>query len=657
VIQFSDQSQLALDEHALVAIGSMEKNVLRTTYSNSVSMIEGDVLVHIASLNKQKQFKVNLPDIAAKLTGVEGEKVELGEHKNALAENTHESVQQEIRRLAEQRDAGAISATTFLARRSELMDNPNLLKKSPRSNLIFRNPDGTPKATATGKIYNIDGDVVRNVRYSKLTPLLDSNGEITSATIRETYNRNLELDRDPELAMARTDAQIRGALKGKMKDTNPKLFVQDGLGVASRAFDELGIDPGAKETFLGVTHRLLENLNLSKTQRIKSTDDLVASGQITQAEADGAYGAFMTGTTDIGLRPASVANSPDIGAFHFIKTLGHESYHSLRQLAADNASLGIDSNRLAQVRALEDDVKTLDLPTREQNLRDLQRSVFPDAVRKANPQLDRTLANTARDASKTVDEYMAETAGLLSTALAMKDQNVRLVQEHLRWAPQVLQDFAHALFRTIDDLKNIVLSTADFLGLSDGKSQQLNLFKKNLEMFLKPDVETEAARQTVANAMQPFRVVNGEVGLQDVKWSKTGSAGLDEDVGKIRKTNNFERNWLNMQQAVDSQRVKHNIPVAPRVMQLLTTLGGKINTRAQAIRSEFMVTADNGLLTELSQVSDKKLTPEQIKLKSNVGMVESSLELRTGLSKIYTRMNTLLAETNDAINFDHPKFV
>uniref|UniRef100_UPI00405796C8 ATP-binding protein n=1 Tax=Candidatus Electronema sp. TaxID=2698783 RepID=UPI00405796C8 len=65
VIQFSDQSQLALDEHALVAIGSMEKNVLRASSSNSVSMIEGDVLVHIASLNKQKQFKVNLPDIAA----------------------------------------------------------------------------------------------------------------------------------------------------------------------------------------------------------------------------------------------------------------------------------------------------------------------------------------------------------------------------------------------------------------------------------------------------------------------------------------------------------------------------------------------------------------------------------------------------------------
>lgn len=62
-IKFSDQSQLSLDEHALVVIGSMEKNVLRSSYSNSVSMFKGDVLVHLASLNQQKQFKVNLPDI------------------------------------------------------------------------------------------------------------------------------------------------------------------------------------------------------------------------------------------------------------------------------------------------------------------------------------------------------------------------------------------------------------------------------------------------------------------------------------------------------------------------------------------------------------------------------------------------------------------
>ncbi|MDU9047589.1 MAG: FecR domain-containing protein [Candidatus Electrothrix sp. Rat3] len=62
-ITFSDQSELSLDEHALVVIGSMEKNIIRSSYSNSVSMIEGDILVHLASLSQQKRFKVNLPDI------------------------------------------------------------------------------------------------------------------------------------------------------------------------------------------------------------------------------------------------------------------------------------------------------------------------------------------------------------------------------------------------------------------------------------------------------------------------------------------------------------------------------------------------------------------------------------------------------------------
>ena len=62
-IKFSDQSQLSLDEHALVVIGSMEKNVLRPAYKNSVSMIEGDIQVHLASINQQKEFDVNLPDI------------------------------------------------------------------------------------------------------------------------------------------------------------------------------------------------------------------------------------------------------------------------------------------------------------------------------------------------------------------------------------------------------------------------------------------------------------------------------------------------------------------------------------------------------------------------------------------------------------------
>ena len=70
-ITFSDQSELSLDEHALVVIGSMEKNVIRSSYSNSVSMIEGDIMVHLASISQQKHFEVNLPDITTNVRSLD----------------------------------------------------------------------------------------------------------------------------------------------------------------------------------------------------------------------------------------------------------------------------------------------------------------------------------------------------------------------------------------------------------------------------------------------------------------------------------------------------------------------------------------------------------------------------------------------------------
>ena len=68
-IKFSDQSQIVLDEHALVAIGSMEKNVIHPTYDNNISIISGkDIDFHLSSLNQGKQFKVNLgADITANI--------------------------------------------------------------------------------------------------------------------------------------------------------------------------------------------------------------------------------------------------------------------------------------------------------------------------------------------------------------------------------------------------------------------------------------------------------------------------------------------------------------------------------------------------------------------------------------------------------------
>ncbi|MCW5212412.1 FecR domain-containing protein [Desulfobulbus sp. TB] len=70
-IKFSDQSQLSLGEQALVVIGSMKKNIIRSAYSNSVSIFEGDLLVHLASLNQKKSFEVKLPDIKTDIRSLE----------------------------------------------------------------------------------------------------------------------------------------------------------------------------------------------------------------------------------------------------------------------------------------------------------------------------------------------------------------------------------------------------------------------------------------------------------------------------------------------------------------------------------------------------------------------------------------------------------
>jgi hypothetical protein len=61
-----------------------------------------------------------LPKIAEELTGSKGERVELGKHKNAFE------------------PYGTYEAMTV-----------------PRKNLIFRNPDGTPKTSVTGRMYDI----------------------------------------------------------------------------------------------------------------------------------------------------------------------------------------------------------------------------------------------------------------------------------------------------------------------------------------------------------------------------------------------------------------------------------------------------------------------------------------------------------------------
>jgi len=72
-----------------------------------------------------------LPKIAEELTGSKGERVSVGEHKNAVTPDTDSRMAYSEEAIRE-------------------------LPKRPRENLIFKNPDGTPKTDVSGYIYPLN---------------------------------------------------------------------------------------------------------------------------------------------------------------------------------------------------------------------------------------------------------------------------------------------------------------------------------------------------------------------------------------------------------------------------------------------------------------------------------------------------------------------
>lgn len=119
-----------------------------------------------------------LPKIASELLGP-GQRVSLGEHKNALTDAL----------LSENPTAEEIRAMN-----RRLADNPNgLPKKRPRPNLIFRNPDGTPKTDISGMLFPIDKVAGRRAagepftmtgkRFQEMTSADDFQGAVPKAVL------------------------------------------------------------------------------------------------------------------------------------------------------------------------------------------------------------------------------------------------------------------------------------------------------------------------------------------------------------------------------------------------------------------------------------------------------------------------------------------
>jgi hypothetical protein len=98
-------------------------------------------------------YDTAMPKIAEELTGSKGEKVSMGEHKNAYQKNVNDHVnaptQAEWETMLRN---GQIDQQTYNARVvGEYAKNPGKV----RDNLIFRNPDGTPKTDVSGMMFEL----------------------------------------------------------------------------------------------------------------------------------------------------------------------------------------------------------------------------------------------------------------------------------------------------------------------------------------------------------------------------------------------------------------------------------------------------------------------------------------------------------------------
>lgn len=98
-----------------------------------------------------------LPKIMEDLTGQKGEWVEVGEHKNAYEGN--ERTDSVSKTVATEQEAKQLANTIHNAEITKTNDGWLVTgtKKAQnlRQNLIFKNPDGTPKTTASGTLYDI----------------------------------------------------------------------------------------------------------------------------------------------------------------------------------------------------------------------------------------------------------------------------------------------------------------------------------------------------------------------------------------------------------------------------------------------------------------------------------------------------------------------
>lgn len=554
-----------------------------------------------------------LQSAAEKMTGGKGVPVDMGEHKNASG-----IVEPDIMNGEEGGDRG--------------------YKGSP----VFRNPDGTPKANAIGKMYDINAKVVEEVRYSKiLQGGANDKGIYTAESLREATEKANEVEATPDMAVARVRQQVKNKLAEHVQNSE----FGTPIPLMERVFNAIGLDPALKEKWMAAAQRVMDVVHRQGTSYL-STGALEGNYGGKSVIASELRGVYFPDTKIVGVTvERGGAQSKELAAFDALSTLAHESTHNLLSMIGENVHYGIDDFRAKHAQAAREFAAGLSAEERYKHLVDL---FSRNKALRDMPGSDNMIHEWATVASKSPEEFLVEyTAGKV-----MEKATPEVKRNDLRFVPEALQNFVKTVIRGMSELKKMVF----------GQDKLAN-FENDLEMIYAKDPVLEGMKESVVKTLQASNALeNGDIGGNGIQFSKVGIKELDAKVQehlKVRQSNWFVRNVFQHAQIAAGAFYREHFPTYHKVMHSLLTMDGHAVATQHAIRKAFMVSVDGGLLKDLSTLPDSKLTQEQIQRKSVIGRIEASEKLQRKTFDAMLKSNELTVEAGEKQTayptFEHPE--
>ena len=478
----------------------------------------------------------------------------------------------------------------------------------------------------------------------------DVNGAFTVRSMRAELERLNDVEATPDVAQARLLQKVKNHLESRISEvTAPSELEKSVSGVMGHAFNNLGLSPALRETWVAAAQRVVETI-APEGMGLRGL-----AGYDPQSKYASVRGQLAGETAYVKTKVYPNDLTGVSGAHDVMATLAHESTHALLQSIDSNAQLGVDDFRIKHTQAAREYATTLDPEERSLLLAEAHKALMPEQSAAALADMTRSVDY----AKGSAEEFLVEYSGLnaLSKASAETKRNF------LRFIPEPLQDFVKTVYRGIDELRKMVIAGVDTAALPGGL-EALNKFHQNIDMIYSKDPVIEGMKKSLNDTVRVSAAMEaGDIGGRTIQYRKVeDSPAMNkyvEDLEQLKQGNGFTRNILQHQQTSAGSYYRENLPSYRDLVFVLADKDSVAVTQAHQMRAKLLVKVDGGYLKEISQLSDKKLTPEQILEKSIIARVDSSPKLSEGISDAMRKSNDLVAEaakTGSAYpDFDHPE--